>query len=110
MTHIRRADDRDCEPIWRVHTQAIRASCRDHYTAAEIELWAGSKRTDAYREPMRTRAVYVAERGGEIVGFGQLDVERGEVEALYVSPDAAHTGVGSALLAQLEQVATQSGL
>ena len=59
---------------------------------------------------MQTRATYVAERGGQIVGFAQLDLERGEVEAVCVSPDAVRTKVGTALLHQLEEVAECGGL
>jgi GNAT superfamily N-acetyltransferase len=40
-----------------------------------------------------------------VVGFGELDLQRGEIVAVYVLPDAAGTGVGSDLLAHLEETA-----
>jgi N-acetylglutamate synthase-like GNAT family acetyltransferase len=54
--------------------------------------------------------MWVAERDARIVGFAQLDLDRAELEALYVAPDAARTGVGSALLAHAETVARQHAL
>ena len=52
----------------------------------------------------------VAERDGDVVGFGELDLERREVVAVYVLPDAAGAGVGTALLAHLEAMARSHGL
>jgi putative acetyltransferase len=54
--------------------------------------------------------MYVAERDDRIAGFAQLNVERGEVEAVYVSPEDVRTKVGSALLDQLETVAMHRGV
>ncbi len=54
--------------------------------------------------------MYVAERDNRIAGFALLNVERGEVEAVYVSPEDIRTRVGSALLRQVEMVATDRGV
>ncbi len=54
--------------------------------------------------------MFVAERDGEVVGFSQFDPAKGEVEALYVLPEAAGTGVGRALLSRAEEEAGTLGI
>jgi GNAT superfamily N-acetyltransferase len=51
----------------------------------------------------------IAENGRDAVGFGQLDLPNGEIQAVYVSPDAQGRGVGGALLAHLEHLARREG-
>jgi putative acetyltransferase len=52
----------------------------------------------------------MAEDQGRIVGFGQLCLTSGEVEAVYVHPNAARQGVGAQLLRRLEARAKEQGL
>jgi len=106
---IRPATQEDAPGICQAHILAIRVLCREHYSPSEIDGWAESKTPEAYREVLATRAMFVAEQAGKIVAFAQLHVESGTVEAVYVSPDVARRGVGSALLAALEQVARDRG-
>lgn len=107
---IRRATQEDAPGICQVHVLAIRVLCRDHYSPSEIESWAGSKTPSAYRDVLVTRAMFVAENDGKVVGFAQLHLEGATVEAVYVSPDVARCGVGSALLTKLESVAAEHGV
>ena len=93
---IRRARDDDRDAIWRVHTGAIRELCAGWYGAAQIDVWIERLAPDAYRGAILNRVVLVALHDGDTVGFGQLDVERREVEAVYVRPDVARTGIGTA--------------
>ena len=57
-----------------------------------------------------SRELFVAEENDGIVGFGQLNVESGEVEAVYVLPNAERQGVGTRLLRTLEEYAQKHGL
>jgi fructose-1,6-bisphosphatase/inositol monophosphatase family enzyme len=54
--------------------------------------------------------VLVAEVGEQLAGFAQLDPRSGELHALYVDPAHAVTGVGSRMLAAIEEVAASAGL
>jgi GNAT superfamily N-acetyltransferase len=110
MTAVRKARLEDSEAIWRVHTSAIREIARSHYTPEEIEAWAWPRRPEHYVEPIRRLEFYVAEDGGVIVGFGTLNSASSEVEAVYVSPDAARRGIGLMLLHALEERARVLGL
>lgn len=107
---IRRARDTDRDAIWRVHTDSIRALCAGWYGAAEIETWIGRLTPDVYRGAILHRVVLVAEQDGEMIGFGQLDLDRAEIEAVYVGPGTARHGIGSRLLRALEDVARIRGL
>lgn len=106
---VRPAEESDVDAIFRVHGESIRALCRDRYEEREIAAWIAFRPPEAYRTAFVSRELYVAERDGRIVGFGQLDPRRGEIEACYVSPDAIRSGIGAALLARMEQEARGRG-
>ncbi|HZH31001.1 MAG TPA: GNAT family N-acetyltransferase [Pyrinomonadaceae bacterium] len=107
---MRRARREDSEAIGRMHVASIRKLCGGHYSPDEIEAWAAPRESGFYVEAIERKAFYVAEESGRVVGFGTLDVESGEVEAVYVHPRAARRGVGSKLLSALEAHARAAGL
>jgi len=47
---------------------------------------------------------------GEPVAIGALIVERSELRACYVRPEAAHRGCGSAVVREIERLAREHGL
>jgi GNAT superfamily N-acetyltransferase len=51
---------------------------------------------------LKERVLLVATDGDAIVGFGQLNPDAGEVDAVYVLPDRQGQGIGQRLLAGLE--------
>jgi putative acetyltransferase len=106
---IRAAVDADADAVWGVHTSSIRALCAGWYSEQEITVWIGRLDADGYRRAMQTHVMVVAERDGAVVGFGELDPLGGEIVAIYVVPTAAGTGVGSTLLAHLEETARAAG-
>jgi GNAT superfamily N-acetyltransferase len=106
---VRPATPDDADSIWRVHGESIRALCRDRYPPEEIDAWIAVRNPESYRVALRSRELFVADDGGTIVGFGQLDPENGEVEACYVGPAAVGTGVGSSLLARMEDSIRRHG-
>lgn len=106
---VRPARESDVEAIFRVHGDSIRVLCRERYGEREIEAWIAFRPPEAYRLAFASRELYVAEWQGEIVGFGQLDPRRGEVEACYVAPNAVGSGIGSALLGRMEEEARRRG-
>ena len=119
MATVREATAEDAEAIRRVHAASIRGLAASHYDADQIESWSDVDEDD-YSLPAEGFHVVVAEAaGGEVdrgedddtvVGFGALDLESGEVRAVYVHPDHAGGGVGSAILAELEAAAADAGL
>jgi len=108
-TVVRPALESDVDAIFRVHGDSIRTLCRDRYGPREIAAWIAFRPREAYRLALASRDLFVAEWQGEIVGFGQLDARRGEIEACYVAPEAVASGIGSALLARMEDEARRRG-
>ena len=107
---LRRATQDDKEALLRVHVDAIRVLAKDAYTDEQLRAWPGRLTTDSYTDVINSRLVLVAEAGTQVVGFCQFDPGTGEVEAILVDPQHAHTGIGSALLEAVEKVAEDSSL
>lgn len=106
---IRRATLEDRQAIYEIQRSAILETCRRSYPEEDVTVWAGLLSPDSYHA-IHDRYFVVAERGGRILGFGQLDEQEGEVEAIYVSPAAERAGIGSAILRHLEARARECGL
>ena len=106
---IRAAVADDAEAVWRVHTTSIRGLCAGWYTEHEITVWTGRLLAENYLRAIEAHVMVVAERDGAVVGFAELDLARGEVVAVYVLPAVAGAGIGSDLLAHLEETARAAG-
>ncbi|MCM3338479.1 GNAT family N-acetyltransferase [Paenibacillus sp. MER TA 81-3] len=91
-----------------VHT----VNARD-YSKAQLEAWAPRAEQEAragqWLSSFRDRFAYVAECGGDIVGFGDMTTE-GYLDRLYVHKDYQGQGVASALVAALERDAGSAGI
>jgi len=110
MLTIRKAEPEDCPSIARVHKSAVGAISTDFYTQEEIEAWAIPRTPEDYMQSIDKKAFYVAVDGDVVVGFGVLNQERREIEAVYVSPDVMRRGAGLMILGVLEERARALGL
>jgi N-acetylglutamate synthase-like GNAT family acetyltransferase len=115
LVRIRPAVDADAAGVSRVHFEAVRRTAAPFYPPDVIDSW--SQEPDERRREQFRRAIVgkdelflVADRGGEVVGFGSIVPSSGELRAVYVHPDVGRTGVGAAILRDLEQMATATGL
>lgn len=121
VLRVREAEPSDAAAVCRVHEAAIRGLGPRGYDDDQVDAWAGDRSPADYDFDTEDYDV-VADRDGEVVGFGTLVPERpdyltdrgdspaGAVEAVYVHPDHAGEGVGSAILADLEREARDRGL
>jgi len=128
---VREATPGDAEAVAAAHVAAVERFGPTAYDDEQVAAWA--ERPDGaapYRENARAddEVFVVADRAGEVVGFGHLrppaareapvpddgpgarSNDEGEVTAVYVHGDHASGGVGSALLAHLEAAARERGL
>jgi putative acetyltransferase len=112
---IRAAIESDAEAVARVLFEAIRQTASASYPPAVIENW-GRLPDEARYAQIRSaisgtdELCYVAEHAGEVVGFGSIVPSLSELRAVYVRPDVGRCGVGTAILGELERVATAQGL
>ena len=107
---IRRAKQEDKEFIWQVHTEAIKKLCKSHYTQKQIQAWIHFLNPESYRDVIETREFFVVENDKIVIGFGQLNSETGEVEAVYIKPKNVGLGLGKSMMQTLEDVAREKGL
>lgn len=106
---IRLAGPEDNVAISRVHQASIRGLCSTHYDPEQIAVWAARHTPEFYARVLDSHELFVAERDGQVVAFGQLDLENGTISSVYVAPEAARHGVGQAMLRHLEGVAQMHG-
>jgi putative acetyltransferase len=92
---------------------AIRGLAVSHYPPDAIDGWVVPVTDETVRDLMLNtdhEIRLVAELDGQAVGIGALILERSELRACYVSPDAARRGCGSALVREIERLARENGL
>jgi putative acetyltransferase len=107
---IRRAADGDRSGICTVHVRAIRETCSRSYSPEQISAWAGLLSPDSYTVVLQQRVIVVAADGATVIGFGQLNQDTGELDAVYVLPDRQGEGIGGMLLSELEGHARACGI
>ena len=107
---LRPATPADAPAILRVHRDSILELGIESYSLAEVESWAAGLVPERYVEAMNeggeTFIVAVASTGA-LAGFCSFKDD--EVKGLYVGPDWARRGVGSALLRQAEATISAGG-
>jgi putative acetyltransferase len=116
---IRLARAADADTIRDIHLASIKGLGGERYTEAQVEAWAHDRDPTDYPIGEEDTAVFVAEQGGAIVGFGWLtrqadaDFEAevdGKIGAVYVHPGFARRGIGTTIYQALETRARERGL
>ena len=98
----------DAASTLRCFRRAVHGTASHDYDAEQIQSWAAVDiATWSCRRAKTT--TWVAERHGQLVGFGDIDDE-GYIDMMFVDPDAGRLGVASALLEQLLMLAKSRGL
>ena len=101
---IRAGTTGDAPFIQRVHEESIRGLGPKAYSRAEVESWAAGLQSDRYAWGITHGGVvyFVAEVPGTgVIGF--CCYVAGDVLALYILPEWAGRGIGSALLDRAER-------
>ena len=96
-----------------IHERAIRGHAETHYSQDDIEGWV----VPATEENLRRLALnadreirFVAELDGNPVGIGALVLKQSELRAVYVTPEGARRGCGSALVHEIERIARDNAV
>ena len=91
-----------------IHERAIRGLAGSHYPPDVIEGWVVPPTDENVRRLTRNadREIrLVAELDGRPVGIGALVLGRAELRAVYVAPEGARQGCGTALVREIERIA-----
>lgn len=95
----------DAQAIVRLFYETVHAVNRADYTAAQIDAWAPAVPDPGdWHRRMASRRTLVAERGGEVIGFGEIE-DDGHIDFLFCRHDVVRQGVGTGLYLALEAVA-----
>ena len=109
-TRIRAYEAGDASAIVRLFYETVRSVNLADYSDEQVRAWAPSvPDPNEWHSRMAGRLTLVAEEGGEVVGFAELE-EDGHLDMLYVRKDAVGRGVGKRLCRAAEQEARGLGL
>ncbi|MCC7704069.1 GNAT family N-acetyltransferase [Janthinobacterium sp. GW460P] len=100
----------EIDALWALRTVAVRVSCATHYAPEQIAVWTASPVPEAYAAMLAAGGAIVAMHDGAIAGYAMLDINKQEVDAVFVDPARAGLGIGKRLLAALEQLARGHGI
>jgi GNAT superfamily N-acetyltransferase len=98
----------DAAALCGVQRRAIERGCS--FGAEQRRVWMASISSEYLRYTLMHRRGVVCDAGDGPLGFGQLDLERARLTALYVEPAYMGCGVGDALLRAIVRLAELSGL
>ena len=108
--HIRPYRPADAPALATLYARSVRHFGPRAYSAEQVDAWAAT----ACPEKMAARCadgrtVLIAEGAdGPLLGYGDMEAD-GHLDFLYAAPEGEGRGVGSALLAALEDVARRQG-
>ena len=108
-TMIRPYETQDAQPTLDVFQRAVKTTAAADYSAEQIAAWATDADVDAWAQRRSTAETWIAEQDGVVVGFTDLDAT-GYVDMMFVDPAVARTGVATALLGQVRDLAAARGL
>jgi len=104
---FRLADPFDVATLYDIRQAAIRQLSLTHLSECEAAAWAERGGIPRVERAIAKDEVWVATLGQKVVGW--LHRAANSIEGLYVSPQAAHQGVGSALVRHVESHIAQKG-
>jgi putative acetyltransferase len=97
-----------------IHRAAVRGLAAKDYPPSVIDQWAPLRVTLAMVEGFLTNPDdeirLIAELDSVTVGIGALGTAAHELRACYVDPDFARLGVGTAIVSEIERIASQHSL
>ena len=112
--HVREATTDDAEAVRSVHSESITELGPEGYAEPQVAAWARGCESADYSSVIENEETefVVAEDEGTVVAFGSATLEspeeyepavEAEVTGVYVHPTVARTGVGSAVLSEIER-------
>lgn len=114
MIEVRHALPEDAEALAEANIRSIREICgaSGAYTPEQIAWWVENKVPTNYLKWMANSdlRLYTGLVDGAIAGVGMVDIDEGEIQLLYLVPEAQGRGLGAELLQTMEDEARFLGL
>ncbi|HEX8612105.1 MAG TPA: GNAT family N-acetyltransferase [Telluria sp.] len=109
MLTLRSATRADIDAMWALRTRAVLATCGSHYLAEVVVPWSAAPVPQSYAALVDGGGAVIAQEQDAMLGYAILDTPEGEVDAVFVDPQAGGKGIGKTLLAALERIAIGHG-
>lgn len=109
---IRRYRKADASALAQLYFDSVRTLGPRRYTSEQVLAWAPAPADPAIvhaRAADGRHTLVVASADGTVLGYGDLEQD-GHIDHLYCRPEAAGSGIASALLDALTAQATASGI
>ena len=107
---IRAYEAGDAPRISRLFYETVRSVNRADYSDEQVAAWAPAvPDPEEWHARMSRRLTLVAEEGGAVVGFAELEGD-GHLDMLYLHTDAVGRGIGRRLYKAVEREARGRGL
>ena len=110
MVNIRSATEDDYSTIHDVHMDSIKGMSSDERDSPDTDEWIENRTANDLLKEMAAEYFVVAEKNRQIVGFAALHFPKATITSVFVGSSHKHSGVGRALLRELERVAGLAGL
>jgi putative acetyltransferase len=113
---VRPAGEDDAPALSELSLRAIRNSASAHYDERQLAVWAAKRTVQGHRRMIQGTLVLVALVDGAVVGFAGValrplgHLQQGEVDQLFVAPEAGDRGVARALLTAVAEAGRAAGL
>lgn len=102
---IRRSTPDDSAQLARLHRETIETINSKDYPPDVVESWTSRSTEEKFRDGYEKVICFVAEIDDQIVGFGELIKETGNLGAMYVDKNYIGQGIGKQLFVLLEEEA-----
>ena len=100
----------DCQALAELFHHTVHTVNAGDYTPEQLDAWSpGAVDLEGWNRSFLEHHTLVAEEGGRIVGFGDMD-GTGYLDRLYVHKDCQGRGIASAICEALERAADTAGL
>jgi len=109
MIALRPARRDELPVLWALRTRAVAHACVGHYAQAVLDIWLAAPAPDSLARLVDAGGATVAEDSGRTLGYAVVDLASGEVDAVFVEPDAHGRGIGALLLDACEDMARAAG-
>lgn len=107
---IRNYTPSDCPALAQLFYESVHIVCAKDYTQPQLDAWA-TREVDLaqWNKSFLRNTTLVAEKDGIICGFADMD-STGYLDRLYVHKDYQGIGIGTKLVAALEESAKKYGV
>ncbi|MFS1288769.1 GNAT family N-acetyltransferase [Pseudomonas piscis] len=106
---IRKAHGGDAQRVFDIRNQAINHQCAGYYPVADLQVWTAGNLGQSFIEWLESNG-HVAVIDGQVAASAILDLESGQVDAVFVDPAYMGRGIGRQMMDYIEQQALQAGL